>query len=148
MSDKAKTRHNNAMESFFARWGLRKSWVAAQIGMSHAAFSQNLHTWGFNAQDAEKIESLFKSLSKNLESFNLSSDNSKDINILRNNYGFKYLWIAAQLGLRETSLLQHAVNRQNGFRTEEKETLKQALNEAAQAFKTFKVPESIIRKAA
>jgi hypothetical protein len=137
-------RKENFMDFFCNKYGLIKSWVAKQLGISAQAFFL-LTEGGLPESRAEQVTAAIRAAGRQLQKETIPKEAAPTLERIRAQCGIKKAFWAAQLGVSTESFL--SLIRDRELRPDEIERLEQARKDIARAFLAFDVPPSI-RKAA
>lgn len=132
------------MDFFCNKYGLIKSWVAKQLGISPQRLFE-LTEGGMPDARAEQVKLVIRSAGQRLRRESFADDAAGAIVRIRAQCGIKKAFWAAQLGLTDESFLSSL--RIRDLRKDEIEKLEAARLDLARAFLAFDVPPSL-RKAA
>jgi DNA-binding transcriptional regulator YdaS (Cro superfamily) len=138
--------NSNFMDDFCTRYGINKAWLAGKLGIDPSSLHQQINSQ-IAINRAAQIHKTLHITGKRLARFRFSDNSELDLELLREVYGVKKAWLAAQIGLTVTQLLM-ATKRQHGFSEQEKQRLALAVADVASAMQRFTLPSEMIRKAA
>ena len=141
---------SNHMDSFLERHGLLKTWVAAKAGMPHTTLSVRLSEGRLLPEDVKAIEHVIRDNGKRLSRWQWTANNLADLDRLKTEHGITKTWLIELFPnvTKDTSILTSYASRQGGLSSREKEIIEIALAESAGAMQGFRIPSTLIKRAA